>query len=350
MTSFRVDKTKSDVLFAFNVRELIPEDSDVFLFCDLLHSLDLTEFYNVYSDVGEKPIDPEIMLRTILYGLCYGIVSGNKVSAACKYDTRFMVLSGCQYPDRRTFDRFLIRHAKAMPNFFKQIVKLAQESGLVGLGRLAIDGTKFKANTSKHKAMSYGYMVKAVEKLDQELALLRKSIECENHEEATLDGRIPEEIRLREKRLSKIQAAKKRLEKEAEEKNLKVPESKAQKSFNDLDALSISNKGKDFFYGYNVQAGVDEKSQIVMGVTLHNSCSDTHGLQPVLEESLNNCDGTYNQVLADAAYGKEASNYFAIEAKGSISVIATGKGESEGDTICSDIPEYDEAQEEYRCP
>lgn len=350
MRAFRADRTREDSLFAFSLRDLLPEDSDVFLFCELVQEIDTARFDAVYSDVGEKPIDPRLMLRTILYGLCNGIVSGYKLESACRYDNRFIVLSGDQRPDRRTFDRFFGRHAESMPQFFRDVVRLAQACDLVGLGRLAIDGTKLKANTSKHKAMSYDYMIKAVEKLEEELATLRKSIASENHENATIDGRIPEEIARREKRLAKIQAAKNRLEIDAQAKGKAVPDGKAQKSFNDLDALPISNKGKDFFFGYNAQAAVDEKSQIVTAVTLHPSCNDTKGLKSVLEESIENCQASPEEVLADAAYGKDAENFAYIESTGSTPVIATGKGECDGVSPAADALEYDAERDVYRCP
>ena len=350
MRAFRNDNTDSNSLFGFNVRDFLPSDSDVFLFCDLVLNLDLSMFDGAYSSVGEKPIDPALMLRTILYGLCYGVVSGNKLATACRYDSRFVVLSGDQRPDRRTFDRFFIRHAGAMPDFFQSVVRLAQASGLVGLGRLAIDGTKIKANTSKHKAMSYGYMLKAVETLETELSALREAISSENSEEATMDGRVPKEIARREKRLEAILAAKHRLEDEAHRKNLDKPEDNTQKSFNDLDALPINNKGKEFLYGYNAQAAVDERSQIVTGVTLHDSCNDTHGLASVLRQSIENCQQSPKQVLADAAYGKDAANYSIIEDAGATPVIATGRGESEGRITLADLLEYDAEHDKYLCP
>lgn len=350
MRAFRTDKTNCDSLFAFSVLDFVPTDSDVHLFCDLIDTIDLREFDNVYSQVGEKPIDPKLMLRTILYGLCYGIVSGNKLAAACKYDTRFIILSGDQRPDRRTFDRFFIRHAEAMPNFFKSIVQLAQASGLVGLGRIAIDGTKLKANSSKHKAMSYDYMLKAVEKLEAELAELRKSMAIENAEEATLDGRIPHEISLREKRLKRILGAKVRLEEEARKNNQEAPEGKAQKSFNDLDALAIKNKGKEFLYGYNAQIAVDETAQIVLATTLHDSSNDTHALKSVLEQAVENCEQAPEQVLADAAYGKAADNFSHIEDIGATPVIAMGKGESEGGEVAADLLEHINEYDKYVCP
>ena len=141
--------------------------------------------------------------------------------------------------DPRTFHRFLVRHETRLKQLFTEIVRLAQKMGLVKLGRVAIDGSKFKATTSKHKAMSYGRMVKAIEQLNKELSELKKSLSEANKKEATnLSETLPEEIRRREKRLQKIQKAKVALKRE---KGVALKE-KDQKSFNDHDALPLGGK------------------------------------------------------------------------------------------------------------
>jgi transposase len=123
----------------------------VYLYVDLFELLDVGEFESDFSPAGEAVIHPTLMLRSIFYGLTHGVVSGHKLAAMCKFDARFMILCGEQSPDRRTFDRFLARHAPRIEALFAKVVQLAQKMGLVSLGRVAIDGSQIKANTSKNR-------------------------------------------------------------------------------------------------------------------------------------------------------------------------------------------------------
>ena len=192
--------------------------------------MDLDEFVMDYGSQGEAAFHPALMLRTIVYGLTHGIVSGLKLAQSCRYDARFIFLSGEQMPDARTLHRFLERHEKRIPALFVQVVKLAQTMGLVKLGNIAIDGSKFKANSSRHKTMSYGRMVTTLEALE--------------------------------------------IEAEATTQN-KTVDPKAQKSFNDLDALPNFNKKRGMNYAYNLGRAVIRapsltgESPVSKGVTNH---------------------------------------------------------------------------------
>ena len=163
--------------------------------------------------------------------------------------------------------------------------------GLVNLGQIAIDGVKLKVNTSKHKAMSYERMLSTEAEILAQFEALRASLKKNNAEVRGDDSRVEEEMVRRQGRLAKIQAAKSALEAEARARNGEAPKPKAEKSFNDHDALSILNKGKEFFYGYNAQAAVDPESQIVLAETLHNSCADSQGLPGVLQEAIKESGG-----------------------------------------------------------
>lgn len=347
---FRTDRTLSDSLFAFNARDLLPSDCDTELYVDLFDNLDLSEFYGSYKGFGETPIDPKLILRTVFYGLTHGIASMRKLEKACLYDNRFRVLSGEQLPGRRTLDRFFHRHAKATNALFSQVVSIAREMGLVSLGQIAIDGVKLKANTSKHKAMSYERMVSTEAQILTQLEALRASLKKTNGEERGDDSRVEEEVLLRQERLAKIQAAKAALEAEARARNEAAPQPKAQKSFNDHDALPILNKGKEFFYGYNVQAAVCPESQIVVAEKLHNSSGDSKGLPTVLGEVIAESAGEVPEnVLADAGYAS-GENLVTVEGLGAIPHIACGKGEDESgrrvEEELTPVPEKDC----YRCP
>ncbi len=213
---FRTDLTEQPQLFAFTVRDLLAEDSVAWLYIDLFDRLDLNAYSADYVSQGQPGIDPKLMIRTIFYGLAHGIVSGRKLAEACRVEVRYMVLSGEQRPDFRTFHRFVERHHERLESLFVQVVRLAQKMGLVSLGRIAIDGSRLKGNTSKHKAMSYGRMQQAVEQIKRELAALKDELARESATSTSVaTDSLPKEIALREKRLAKIEAAKRALEQES---------------------------------------------------------------------------------------------------------------------------------------
>lgn len=347
---FRSDDTIYEELYVRSIRDLLPEKSDVYLYIDLFAVMDFSRFECGYALTGERPISPQIMLRTIFYGLTHGVVSGHKLAAACQFDARFRVLSGDQKPDRRTFDRFFDRHGEAINAFFVDIVRLAQKMGLVSLGRVAIDGSHFKANTSKHKAMSYAYMEKAIATIEAELAQLRASLKEENARETTLeDSVIKGEMARRERRLAKITAAKKALEEEARAKGQEQVDPKAQKSFADHDACPAKKGGKEFQYAYNVQVGADELNQIIVAADLHPSANDCQALLPLIDEVTENCGKAPEEALADSGY-KSIDNLAGLEERGVIPTIAMGKGESETQAHLAEHLAYDEASGKYHCP
>lgn len=287
------------------------------------------------------------MIRTIFYGLAHGVVSGRKLAEACRGEVRYIVLSGEQRPDFRTFHRFVERHHERMGDLFAQVVRLAQKMGLVSLGRVAIDGSRIKGNTSKHKAMSYGRMQQAVDKIKEELAVLRAQL-AEENAASTKDAAdsLPSEIALRESRLAKIEAAKKALEEEAKGEAV---DPKAQKSFNDLEAMPMAKVGHEFKYGYNAQAVVDEKSQIIVAAELHDNPQDSRALPMMLDKIEENCGQSANEVLADSGYKSDA-NLEAVEGKGSTPYIAAGRGENTGESTVAEQVVATGISHEYLCP
>lgn len=347
---FRSDLTGQKSLFGFSVRDFIPDDSDVWLYVDLFNHLDLEDFDSDYVSQGKEGIEPKLMLRSIFYGLTHGMVSGRKLGEACRSDVRYLVLSGEQRPTSRTFQRFVLRHAARLDTLFVQVVKLAQGIGLVKLGRIAIDGSRFKANTSKHRAMSAGRMDQAMAQIREELALLKADLERTNHaEDGSQDSALPEEIKRREQRLAKIKAAKQALEEEYAEETL--PE-KAQKSFADHDALPMAKQGDSFQYAYNCQAAVDAESQIVVAADLHDAPNDYQALPNILKQTEENCSAKAEAVLADSGY-RSATNMAVIEASGSASYIAVARGESPADDnirTCLKVKTTEDGDVAVQCP
>lgn len=346
---FRGDLTLQRSLFAFTVRDLVAEDSDAWLYADLFDALDLEEFDADYVSQGKQGVEPKLMLRAMFYGLTHGVVSGRRLAEVCRNDNRYAMLSGEQQPDARTFQRFIVRHSKRLDQLFVDVVKLAQKMELVSLGKIALDGSRFKANTSKHKAMSNGRMEKAMAEINAELKKLKDSFASEDIGE--LDrSRLPDEIKLREKRLAKIQAAKDALAKDYGARE--VPES-AQKSFADHDALPMAKSGDAFMYGYNCQAAVDEKTQIIVAADLNDAPNDYGALRPMLSQVEENCGKAAESVLVDSGY-RSNDNVAAIEEAGSVPFVATGKGEDHA--AVEEIKGHVELTSEdngrlvYRCP
>ena len=218
--------------------------------------------------------------------------------------------------------------------------------GLVSLGRVAIDGTRMKANTSRAKAMSYERMQKAVAQISAELDALRADLSKANAKERT-EAKIPKEIVLREKRLAKIKAAKAALEKEAGADEV---DPKKQKSFADHDALPMFKAKDGFMYGYNCQAAVDGDHQIIVAAEVHDNVADSGALPSVLDAVKATTGQHPSEVLADKGY-KSGANLEAIASRGAVAVIALGKGEQEGSgpDHLKDLRFHAKGSGHYRC-
>lgn len=329
--NFQVDQTEQAQLFAFSYRDLISKTSDVWLYIELFDQLELSGFNSAYSDQGQAAKEPRVMLRTIFYGLTHGIVSGRRLEDSCRNDNRYIVLSGDLKPDRRTFDRFLIRHQESLMKFFEQIVQLAQKLGLVSLGRVAIDGSRFKGNTGVTHSMQYEKMQRAIGYIENELNQLKEDLKKLNETEVSqIDDKIPDQIKDKEVRIAKIKRAKEEIEKEAKARTnssksqADKPDPDARKSLNDPEALSLADRKGKYQFGYNAQAVVDEKSQIVVACSIHPKATDYEALPELLQQVEKNCGGKPESVLADLGY-KSAENVHEIESEGCAAYVAIGK-------------------------
>ena len=197
----------------------LPEGDLVFFLLDTVPQLDLSRFYAPYEQEtrGAPPFDPAMMVCLWLYAYCVGVFSSRKVAQACERNLAFMAIVGQGRPDFRTLSDFRKLHLDAFMDVFVQVVRLAGEAGLVKLGNVSTDGTKIQGNASRHKAMSYGYMKKEVERLREEMeALVTQASRQDEAEDAALGSRrgdeLPAELARREDRLATIKAAMQRLE------------------------------------------------------------------------------------------------------------------------------------------
>ena len=278
----------------------LPEGDLVFFLLDTVPQLKLSRFYAPYEHEtrGAPPYDPAMMVCLLLYAYCVGVFSSRKIALACERNLAFLAIVGQDRPDFRTISDFRKLHLEAFKDVFVQVVRLAAEAGLVKLGNVAINGTKIQGDASRHKAMSYGYMKKAVERLREDIeALVTQAYQQDEADDAALGRRrgdeLPAELARREDRLARIEAAMRRLEAQAQaeaetERQRRAeaeverqrtgkhrrgkaptpvaesPDDKAQSNFTDsaLRIMRTNNKGWD--YCGNAQASVDGACQIIV--------------------------------------------------------------------------------------
>ena len=197
----------------------LPEGDLVFFLLDTVPQLELSRFYAPYEHEtrGAPPYDPAMMVCLLLYAYGVGVFSSRKIALACERNLAFIAIVGPERPDFRTISDFRKLHLEVFKDVFVQVVRLAAAVGLVQLGNVAIDGTKIQGNASRHKAMSYGYMKKEVERLREEIeTLVTQAYQQDEEDDATLGSRrgdeLPAELTRREDRLVRIEAAMRRLE------------------------------------------------------------------------------------------------------------------------------------------
>ena len=236
---------------AISPRDALPEDDLVFFLIDLIPQLDLTPFHQYYAQElrGQPPFDVTMMVTLLVYAYAVGVRSSRKIAAACERNLAFRAIVGHDRPDFRTISDFRKIHLAALKPLFLEVLRLAGEMGMVKLGNLSTDGTKMGANASRHKAMSYGYMDKEIERLKAEIErLLQDAEQLDAEQDAALGSRrgdeLPAELKRREDRLAKIREAKARLEAEArakaEEEQRRRDEAQAQR-----EAEGRKRRGKE---------------------------------------------------------------------------------------------------------
>ncbi|HMO48356.1 MAG TPA: IS1182 family transposase, partial [Rubrivivax sp.] len=291
-----------------------------------------------------QPFHPAMMVKVLVYGYATGVFSSRKIARKLHEDVAFRVLAAGNFPAHRTIRDFRAFHLKELSDLFVQVVRLAREMGLVKLGTIAVDGTKVKANASRHKAMSYGHMLKAETELKAQIeALLKQAQQADEAEKNEPELDIPAEIARREQRLAAIQEARRRLEqrqREAEgergrdpddpprggryKREFGVPEDKAQDNFTDPDSRIMKRAGGGFDASYNGQTAVDEQAHIIVAAELTNCGSDAAELPVMLQAVERNLGALPEQVLADTGYKAEAV-FEALADSGCELVVAVGR-------------------------
>jgi len=357
---FRPWKIDQEQLLPPSVQDYVPKDHlSRFIVALVRESLDLTEITASYaSGLGQPPFDPWMMTALLLHSYASGLYSSRRIAKACIERADFMMIVAHDAPDFRTVSDFRKRHLKALAGLFVQVLKLAEAAGLVKLGHVALDGTKIKANASKHKAMSYERMKRREAELQAEVDRWLAAAEAADAAEDKAFGKdrrgdeMPAWIADKKERLAKIgeakavleaeaktaAEAKAKAEQEAEEKRKAEgrkksgkkakapsgePEGKAQRNCTDPDSKVLLSKD-GYIQGYNAQAAVDGTAQIIVAHELTPSMSDQGQLIPLADGIEKNLGRKPKEASADAGYCSEA-NLQALAERGIGAYIATGR-------------------------
>lgn len=283
-------------LFPPSLADFLGCDEEVHIFKEVTEHLDVSHLDSDFNGMGQRPYHPLMLLRLLMWGMANRVVSTRKIEVLAHRDVSYIYLGGGQRPDYRTLARFRRRNAKEIERLFKQTVILCARLGMVNLGHIGLDGTKLKAHSSKHKAMSYGRMKQEEERLGKEIEELMRQAEAVDKEEDKAFGEenngysLPEELQRREERVEKICRLREELEREKrEEQGLKEGESpqikdREQRSFADKDARIMLMKRGEFDYAYNAQAGTEESHGVIVVADLTNEASDTVHLPEMVAE------------------------------------------------------------------
>ena len=364
---FRAYDPDQVLLMAPSLADWVPEGHLARFVSDLVdEALDLSAIYASYVDErGFPPYDPRLMVKLLVYGYATGTPSSRKLEERTFSDVAVRFLCANQHPDFRPIARFRKRHLDALAGLFVQALRLCREAGLVGLGSLALDGTKLRANASRHKAMSYERMVKKEAQLEAESAAIRanalallgeaEQTDAEEDERFGADRRgdeLPEELQRRESRLAKIREAKAALEAEAAERETVrraeleaqgktpraprdgsdpfKPKPAAQRNFTDPESKIMKTSDGSFHQCFNGQAIVDSVAQVIVVAELSDQAPDARQLEGALDQLAGNLAAIDAELpggavlTADAGYCSE-ENIRITDEHGLDAHIATGR-------------------------
>ncbi|HEY8029352.1 MAG TPA: IS1182 family transposase [Gaiellaceae bacterium] len=331
--AFREWKVDQVWLLPPSVQELVPPQHVAHFVRDIVREeLDLSAILATYAEErGYPPFHPAMMTALLLYAYTQGVYSSRRIARACAERVDFMAVTAMQKPDFRTVAEFRRRHLPALEGLFKQVLKLCQKAGLVKLGHVALDGTKVKANASKHKAMSYGRMLRAEAELQAEVARWFAEAEAadtsDEHERPDRRGdELPAWVVDKQRKLEKIREARAALEKEAAEAaeakrqddkgsgggggggegEVAKPKAKAQRNFTDPESRILKTRD-GYIQGYNAQLAVDAASQIIVAHDVVAAQVDCPLLPSMLAQIRANTGQRPAELSADQGYLSEAN-------------------------------------------
>lgn len=332
-----------DILYLLppSIQDWLPDNHLARFIVEIVDQLDLRAIESAYKGGGKAPFHPALMVSLLFYGYATGVFSSRKLEQATHDSVAFRYITADTHPDHDTIAAFRKRFLKELEGLFVQILLMAQAMGFLKLGKVSLDGTKIKANASKHKAMSWKYANQLEEQLKKEVErLLEMAEQTDQKEEGSLD--IPAELLRREDRLKIIAQAKAELERRAQERfeaEQKAYEEKVQQREVKTEESGKKPRGKEpkppqagprdndqvnltdeesrimhtaqgFQQCYNAQASVDTDSHLIVAGHLSTQSNDKLEVAPTLEklqQSAEVLDETVDALLADAGYYSEAN-------------------------------------------
>lgn len=350
---YRPYQPEQDLLLPPSLRDWLPEKHLAYFVSDVVDQLDLRPIQAVYEKEmrGQPPYDPRMMTKLLVYGYCVGVYSARKMQRRLVEDVAFRVLAAGNQPDFRTISDFRKIHLQTLEGFFEQVLRITLEAGAMKLGRVALDGTKLKANASKHKAMSYDRMKEQERRIAEQVREMLAKAEATDAEEDERYGKdktgdeMPEELQRRETRLGRIREAMKVLEEraraEAEAAGKQAaavkPKAKAQHNFSDPESrIMKSNEG--FVQAYNAQIAVEPDFQLIVGQAVTQAGNDKQQIVPMMEAVEEQSGQRPAAVLADSGYcSDENLAYLAAEEKPENRIeayLATGRQKHGERPVC----------------
>ena len=337
-TRFKAVDRETPYLLPPSVQDWLPEDHLARFVVDVVSKLDLHELKMPYTGVGSEAFNPEMLLAMLFYGYATGVFSSRKLEQASHDSLAFRYIAANTHPDHDTIANFRKRFLKQLEPLFVQILLVAKMMGFLKLGKISLDGSKVQANASKHSAMSWGHAVELEQQLKQEVARLMAMAAADAAVPEGMD--IPKELKLREVRLNAIAEAKAKLEARAAERfaaeqaeyearqakretarsegkppkgpGPKPPEpgvrNKDQINLTDEESRVMPGSGgKNFQQAYNVQAGVDTKTMLVVTAHVTQHANDKLEVEPTLKalDQLPDTLGKVEALLGDTGYRSE---------------------------------------------
>ena len=354
---FREWTPDQNYLFPPSPHDWLPQNHLVYFLLEVSEQIDISPIVADYDSEkgGQPPFHPRMLLVLLLYSYSVGVFSSRKIMARCETDVAFRVIVGEDIPDFQRISEFRRRHLVHMQLLFLAVLALCREAGLLKVGRLALDGTKVKANASRHKAMSYDRMTSEELRLQQEIdellaqAQAADATEDEQHGSDCRGDELPDELARRETRLQKIREAKAALEERARQKAADhaaklelegrtprndpdgaIPKPKDQRNFTDPESKIMKTSNKGFDQCGNAQAVANE-DQIIVSAHVTDQANDCRQVEPMVAQTLENLDAigvteNIGSFTADAGYFSE-ENVTSLEANERINAayIATGR-------------------------
>jgi transposase len=353
---------KQRQLFPTNIFDLLPADHECYLYADLFTQLDTTALEAQFSVRGQHADHPRLLISILIYAYSQGVFSARQIQKRCSQDLAFMFIAQQQCPNFRVLSDFRKDNGKYFHACFKQTVQLALALKLASLGHISLDGSKFKASSSKHKAMSYQRLKDKEAALAKEIeVLIGKGNRCDREEDRTYREQtgyeIPEDLKYKQTRLAKIEAAKKALE--DREKALHpddVIDGKKQISFADTEARIMGKKGH-FDYAYNGQISVDQEHQIIVGQHVSQQGNDSQEVEAALASLAATTGRLPDKMSLDNGY-MSGANLESLESAGIDTYIATDRSEKPNQLSLAESDRklvkadfiYNESTDSFTCP